>query len=57
MWNLFLWLSFKPYFAELIFTIDSYKLYFPDEIFAIYGQNRKNKFRNSLWSQKFLPLR
>ena len=42
MRNLFLWLAFKPYFAELIF--------------AISGKNHKNKssnnlFRNNLWSQ------
>ena len=38
----FLRLALKPYFAELIFAIDSSKLYFADQIFAIYGQNRKN---------------
>ena len=48
MQNLFLCLALKPYFAELIF--------------AILGQNHKNKFQNSsfhnnLWSQKFLSLR
>ena len=44
----FLCLALKPYFAELIF--------------AILGQNHKNKFQNNLfhnnlWSQNFLPLR
>ena len=38
------------------------KLYFEDQIFAISGQNHKNKFRNNffrnnLWSQKFLHPR
>ena len=33
--NLFLRLAFKPYFAKLIFSIDSSKLYFADQIFAI----------------------
>ena len=28
-------LAFKPYFAKLIFSIDSSKLYFADQIFAI----------------------
>ena len=37
-------------------------MYFKDQIFAISGQNHKNKFhnnlfRNNLWSQKFLALR
>ena len=27
-------LAFKPYFAELIFAIDSFKLCFADHIFA-----------------------
>ena len=34
MQNLFLRLAFKPYFAELIFAIDSSKLYFTAQIFA-----------------------
>ena len=61
--SLFLRLAFKPYFAELVFEIDSFKLYFADQIFAIYGQNRKSKFCNNLFCnnllyQKFiLPLR
>ena len=38
MRNLFLRLAFKPYFAELIFAIDSSKLYFADQIFAIIPQ-------------------
>ena len=33
------------------------KLYFEDQIFAISGQNHKNKFRNNLWPQKFLHFR
>ena len=33
--NLFLRLPLKPYFAEVIFAIDSSKLYFMDQIFAI----------------------
>ena len=59
----FLRLAFKPYFAELVFEIDSFKLYFADQIFAIYGLNRKSKFCNNLFCnnllyQKFiLPLR
>ena len=62
MQNLFLRLAFKLYFAELVFEIYSSKLYFEDQIFAISGQNHKNKFRNNLfhdnlWSQKFLPSR
>ena len=47
-------LAFKPYFAELIFAIDSSKLYFADQIFAIEGQNCKNKFRNNK-RKKFCP--
>ena len=30
-----------PYFAELVFAIDLSKLYFADQIFAIYGQIAK----------------
>ena len=33
------------------------KLYLEDQIFAISDQNHKYKFRNKLWSQKFLPFR
>ena len=50
MRNLFLRLAFEPYLVELIFGIDSSKLYFADQIFAILGQNRINKFRNNLIS-------
>ena len=49
MQNLFLKLAFKPYIAELIFVIDSSKPYFEDQIFAISGQNHKNKFWNDLF--------
>ena len=49
MWNLSLQLALKPYFVELTFAIDSSKLYFEDQIFAIYGESRKNKFRNNLF--------
>ena len=34
MRNLFLQLTLKSYLAELIFAIDSSKLYFADQIFA-----------------------
>ena len=47
MRNLFLRLAFKPYLAELIFAIDSSKLYFADQMFSIYGQNGRNKFCNN----------
>ena len=55
-------LAFKLYTAELAFVIDSSKLYFADQIFAILRQNRKKKFHNNLfsnnlWSQKILPLK
>ena len=33
--NLYLQLAFKPYFAKLIFAIDSSKLCFADQIFVI----------------------
>ena len=36
MRNLFLPLVFKPYFVEFIFVIDSSKLYFAGQIFAIF---------------------
>ena len=49
MRNLFLPLTFKPYFAELIFEIDSSKVYFADQVFAIEVQNRKNEFCNNLF--------
>ena len=50
MWNLFLRLALKKtYLAELILAIDLSKAYFEDQIFAILGQNRKNKFRNNLF--------
>ena len=50
MRNLFLRLAFKPHIAEVIFAIGSSKPYFEDQIFVISGQNRKNKFRNNLFS-------
>ena len=62
MRNLFLWLAFETYFAELIFAIDLYKTVFWGSNFCNFGLISKSKFsnnlfRNSLWSQKFLPLR
>ena len=44
MQNYLLRLAFKPLIWELIIAIDSSKLYFADQIFAIQGQNRKSKF-------------
>ena len=46
--------------AEFIFAIDLSKTVFWGKTFVILGQNHKyksckNLFRNSLWSQKFLP--
>ena len=62
MRNLFLRLASKPYFAELILTIDLSKTVFWGSNFCDFGRNHKNKFhnnlfRNNLWSQKCLPLR
>ena len=62
MRNLFCdWLS-NRILRNLFLRLTYPKLYFEDQIFAISGQNHKNKFRNNLfrnnlWSQKFLPLR
>ena len=51
------WLSnrISELISELISAIDSSKLYFEDQIFAIQGQNCKNKFRLNN-RKKSLPL-
>ena len=51
-------IGFQTIFCGTYFLRLTYpKLYFQGQIFAISGQNHKNKFCNNLWLQKFLPLR